>query len=141
MFSLRGRARLVWLGCVFDGWRCCQSRVDLVWCRALLLHARFEEASASLLLEQHRKVVPLWLRADWAAELRRVSDVAQSAAERGQLRVVYESARSLRRRKPVPLRSVTFPDGTAASCEREVASAWLRVFAEQLGARFWRTPI
>ena len=96
--------------------------VDLVWCRAVLL-------------EQHRKVVRLWLRADWAAELRRVSEVAQSAAERGQLRVVYDSARSLKRRKPVPLRSVTFPDGTAATSEREVASAWLRVFAEQLGGQ------
>ena len=80
------------------------------------------------LLEHHRKVIRSWLKADWAAELRRVSEVAQTATERGQLRVVYESARSLRKRKPVPLRSVTFPDGTAATSEREVASAWLRVF-------------
>ena len=64
-----------------------------------------------------------------------MSEVAQSAAERSQLRVVFDSARSLRRRKPAPLRSVTFPVGTAATSEREVASVWLRVFAEQLGGQ------
>ena len=95
MFFLRRGAKLVWPGCVFNGWRCCQMSVDLVWCRAVLLHARFEEAFVVFLLEQHKKVVRSWLRADWAAELRRVSEVAQLAAERGQLRVIYESARSL----------------------------------------------
>ena len=37
--------------------------VDLVWCRAVLLQARFEEAFVVFLFS-----------ADWAAELRRVSE-------------------------------------------------------------------
>ena len=88
------------------------------------------------LLEQHRKVIRGWLKVDWATELRRVSEVAQAAVDRGQLKVVYEPVRSLRRRWPIALRSVTFPDGSAATSEQEVAGAWLRVVAEQLGRQF-----
>ena len=91
MFSLRRRAKLVWLGCVFNGWRSCQSRAVLVWCKALLLQARLEVAYASYLLEQHRKVVRHWLRADWAAELRqcvRCSSVSsRSWSAQGGLRI------------------------------------------------------
>ena len=64
-----------------------------------------------------------------ATVLGRVSEVAQAAADRGQLRLVYRSARTLRRRRPKALRSVT----SAATSEQEVAGAWLRVFPEQLG--------
>ena len=56
----------------------------------------------------------------------------QTAADRGELRLVYQSAQTLRRRRPKALRSVTFPDSSAATSEQEVAGAWSRVFAEQL---------
>ena len=57
-------------------------------------------------------------------ELRRVSEVAQAAADRGELRLVYQSAQTPRRRRPKALRSVTFPDGSVATSEQEVAAAW-----------------
>ena len=116
-----------------NGRRGCQARAELGRCRAAWLQAWFEEAFAVFLLEQQKKVIRGWLKVDWAKELRRVSEVAQAAADRGQLRVVYESVRSLGRRRSTALRSVTFPDGSAATSEQEVAGAWLRVFAEQLG--------
>ena len=87
------------------------------------------------LLEQHRKVIRGWLKVDWATQLRRVSEVAQAAADRGELRLVCQSAQTLRRRRPKALRSVTFPDGSAATSEQLVAGALLRVFAEQLGGQ------
>ena len=81
------------------------------------------------LLEQHKKVIRGCLKGDWATELWLVSEGAQAAADRGELRLVYQ------RRRPKALRSVTFPDGSVATSEQEVAGAWLRVFAEKLGGQ------
>ena len=58
MFTVRRRAGLVWLGSVFNGWRGCQTRVELGRCRATWLQARFEEAFAVFLLEQHGEGYP-----------------------------------------------------------------------------------
>ena len=82
---------LRWSPGVFDCWRGCQTRVELARCRATRLQARFEEAFAVFLLEQHSKVIRGWLKVDWATELRRVSEDAQAAADRGELRLVYQS--------------------------------------------------
>ena len=64
-----------------------------------------------------------------------MSEVAQAAADRGELRLVHQSAQTVRRRRPKALRRVTFPDGSASMSEQDVAGAWLRVFAEQLGGQ------
>ena len=118
MFAARRRARLVWLGSVFICWRGCQTRVELARCRATW----FEEAFAVFLLDQHGKAIRGWPKVDWATELQRVSEVAQAAADRGELRLVYQSAQTLRRRRSKTLRSVAFPDGSAATNLRSLGA-------------------